>query len=60
MEGCFHKISGINLLSFRSKSAHQKDDKANQQNQANPASTDEGPSKVKTAAAEQNKKDQDK
>ena len=60
MEGCFHKISGFIVLGSRTKSAHQKDDKADQQNQANPSSADEGPSNVKTAAAEQNKKDKDK
>ena len=45
------------LLLFCTKSAHQIDDKADQQNQTKPASADGGPSKVKTAAAEQKKKD---
>jgi len=53
-------MSGFIVLGSRIKSAHQKDDKADQQNQANPSSADEGPSNVKTAAAEQNKKDKDK
>jgi len=39
-------------LGFRPKSAHQKDDKAYQQNQAEPAAADDGTSEVKTAAAE--------
>jgi hypothetical protein len=45
------------LLVAPTKSAHQIDDKADQQNQANPSSADDGPSKVKTAAAEQDEKD---
>jgi len=48
------------LLGSRTKSAHQKDDKADQQNQAEPAAADDRTSKVKTAAAEQNKQDNDK
>ena len=43
------------LLIFRAESAHEIDDKAYQQNQANPAATDGGTSKVKAATAEQEK-----
>ncbi len=39
----------------RAESAHEKDDKADQQNQANSATTDNGTAKVKAAAAEQKK-----
>jgi hypothetical protein len=54
-------MSGVILLvSLRTKSARQIDDQADQQNQANPTAADHGPSKVKTAAAEQNEKDQQK
>jgi hypothetical protein len=42
------------------ESAHQKDDEADQKNQAEPSSTDGRPSKVKTAAAEQKNKDDNK
>jgi hypothetical protein len=45
---------------FRAKTAHKIDDKADQQNQANPSSTDGGPAKVKAAAAEQQEKYNDK
>jgi hypothetical protein len=47
-------------LGFRAPPAHKIDDKANQQNQADPSSADGGPAKVKTAAAEQEKKNKDK
>jgi hypothetical protein len=47
-----------NLLAFRAaKSAHEIDDEADQQNQAKPAAADNGTSKVKSAAAEQEKQD---
>jgi hypothetical protein len=49
-------VSASSRLGSRAPSAHEIDDKANQQNQAKPASTDGGPSKVKTATAEQKKK----
>lgn len=42
--------------SLRAKSAHQVDDEAYQQDQANPTAADDGPSEVKAAAAEQEKK----
>src|SRR5579859_8303637 len=38
------------------KSPHQKDDKANEENKADPASSDSGPAKIKAAATEQEKK----
>jgi hypothetical protein len=38
------------------ESAHEKDDKAYQQNQAKPAAADDGTTKVKPAAAEQKQK----
>jgi hypothetical protein len=41
------------LLAFRAESAHEKDDKAYQQNQANSTATDDGTTKVKPAATEQ-------
>jgi hypothetical protein len=43
---------------FCAESAHDKDDQADQQKQANPAATDEGTSKVKSAAAKQKKQNQ--
>jgi hypothetical protein len=46
-------MTGDILLTFRAESAHEKDDKAYQQNQANPAAADGRTSKVKPAAAEQ-------
>jgi hypothetical protein len=46
-------------LRFRTKSTHQKDDKTDQQNQTKPATADNRPSKVKTAAAENKKKNND-
>jgi hypothetical protein len=45
-------------LAFGTKSAHEIDDKANHQKQANPAAADDRTSKVKPAAAEQQKKNQ--
>jgi len=41
---------------FRAKTAHKIDDKADQQNQAEPSAADGGPAKVKAAAAEQEEK----
>jgi hypothetical protein len=41
---------------FRSESAHKVDDKTYQQNQTQSSSADGRPAKVKTAAAEQEKK----
>jgi hypothetical protein len=45
------------LLGFRAKSAHEKDNQADQQNQTKPAAADGRPANIKTAAAEQKKKD---
>jgi len=48
------KFAARHLSAFRAaKSAGEKDDKTYQQNQANPATTDEGTAKIKPAAAEQ-------
>jgi hypothetical protein len=44
------------LWAFRAESAHEIDDKAYRQNQAKPAAADDGTAKVKPAAAEQEKK----
>jgi hypothetical protein len=45
------------LSAFRAaESAREKDDKANQQNQANPAAADDGPAKIEPAAANQEEK----
>jgi hypothetical protein len=44
------------LWAFRAESAHEIDDKAYRQKQANPAAADDGTAKVKPAAAEQEKK----
>ena len=51
------KFARLEILSaFRgAESAHEKDDKAYQQNQAKPAAADDGATKVKPAAAEQEK-----
>jgi hypothetical protein len=38
------------------ESAREKNDKANQENQANPAAADDGTAKIKPAAAEQEEK----
>jgi hypothetical protein len=46
-----HRRQRFDPLGLRTKPAHQKDDKANQQNEANPTSAKDGASKVKTAAA---------
>ncbi|MGD0207997.1 MAG: hypothetical protein ABSC89_10365 [Verrucomicrobiota bacterium] len=43
------------LWAFRAESAHEIDNKAYRQKQANPAAADDGTSKVKPAAAEQEK-----
>jgi hypothetical protein len=46
------------LLTFRAaKSAHEIDDEADQQNQAKPATADDGTTKVKSTAAEQEQQD---
>jgi hypothetical protein len=44
---------------FRAPSAHQIDDKADQQNQAEPSSANGRPADVKAAAAKQEKKNND-
>jgi hypothetical protein len=45
-------------LAFRAaKSAHAIDDQADQENQAKPAAANDGSTKVKSAAAEQEKQD---
>jgi hypothetical protein len=44
---------------FRVKPAHQKDNQADQQNQAEPAAADGRSANIKTAAAEQEKKNDD-
>ena len=49
-------LAGDIPLAFRAESAHQIDDKAYGQNQANPAAAEDRTSKVKPAAAEQQKK----
>jgi hypothetical protein len=48
--------SSVILSAFCAESAREIDNKAYQQNQANPAAADEGTSKVKPAAPEQKKK----
>jgi hypothetical protein len=51
------KIRAIVPLTFRgAESAHEKDDKAYQQNQTKSTAADDGTTKVKPAAAEQEKK----
>ena len=45
----------IRLDSSRAEPAHHKNDQANQQNEANASSANDGTTKVKTAAAEQEK-----
>jgi hypothetical protein len=49
----------ITRSGFPAKSAHKIDDQAYQQNQAKPASTNGRPANVKSAAAEQEKKNKD-
>ena len=44
------------VLTSRPESTHEIDDKADHQNQANPAAADDWTTKVKPAAAEQQKK----
>lgn len=46
-------------LVFRPPAAHEKNDEADQQNQANTAATDGGAADIKTAAAEQEEKNKD-
>jgi hypothetical protein len=57
MDGCFHQLHGPALLGFRPKSAHEEDHKADQQNQSKAAAANDWSAEVKTAAAEQQKKD---
>jgi hypothetical protein len=45
-----------NLWASRAETAHDKDDQANQQNQAKPAAADDGTTKVKPATTKQEKK----
>ena len=48
----------VNLLTFRTaKSAHEIDDEADWQNQAKPATADDGTTKVKSTTAQQQKQD---
>ena len=49
--------SNGNPLGFLTEPARQKDDEADQQDQAEPSSADGGPSNVKAAAPEQQKED---
>jgi hypothetical protein len=49
-------LAGNIPLAFRAESAHEIDDKGYQQDQANAAAADEGTSKVKPAATEQEEK----
>jgi hypothetical protein len=50
------KFAARRLSDFRAaESAREKDDKANQQNQAKAAAADDGTAKIKPAAAEQEK-----
>jgi hypothetical protein len=51
------KFAARRLSAFRaSESAREKDDKANQQNQAKPAAADDRTAKIKPAAADQEEK----
>jgi hypothetical protein len=43
------------LSASRTEPAHEKDDEANQQNQAKPAAANDGTAKVKSATTEQEK-----
>jgi hypothetical protein len=47
-------------LGFRAESAHEKHNQADQQDQAKPATANGRPANIKTAAAEQEKKNNDK
>jgi hypothetical protein len=53
-------VRAQSALGFRAESAHQKDNQADQQNQAKATATDGRPANIKTAAAEQEKKNNDK
>jgi len=46
------------LWAFRAESAHEINDQADRQNQAETAAADDGTTKVKSAAAEQEKKNE--
>jgi Sec-independent protein translocase protein TatA len=51
------RLPRAGVSAFRAaESAREKDDKANQQNQAKPAAADDGPAKIKPAAAKQEEK----
>lgn len=49
-------VGGVARSGFRPKSAHEKDDEADQQNKAKSSTADGGTAKVKAAAAEQEEK----
>jgi hypothetical protein len=51
-------LAGDIQLASRAKSAHEIDDKAYHQDQAEPAATDDRTSKVKPATTEQQKKNE--
>jgi hypothetical protein len=51
------RLPHADVSAFRTaESARDKDDEANQQNQAKPAAADDGTAKIKPAAAEQEEK----
>jgi len=50
-------ISSLLSAILGAESAHEKDDKAYQQNEAKPAAADDGTTKVKPTAAEQEEQD---
>jgi hypothetical protein len=52
-------MGNLILLTFRAESAHDIDNQAYQQNQANPAAADDGATKIKPASAEQEKHNND-
>jgi hypothetical protein len=52
------RLVGDILLGSRAESAHEIDDEAYHQNQANPAATDDRTSEIEPAAAEQKKKNE--
>jgi hypothetical protein len=56
----FERKALARLSRFRAKSAHQKDNQADQQNQAKATAADGRPANIKAAAAEQEKKNNDK
>jgi hypothetical protein len=49
----------IRLGSFRAEAAHHKNDQADQQNETKASSANDGTTKVKTTAAEQEKQNND-